>query len=245
MAQEDLYRAVFKRRSVREYAGPLDDESMAKVQGFISSLRPMYPGIRTELKVLSSRDVRGMFKVDAPHFLAFFSETREGYLTNAGFMLQQMDLFLSANGIGSCWQGGPKPLKEAKNASDLEFVILLAFGRPAEELYRSSAAEFKREPLERVASVSGLKEIMEPPRLAPSGMNNQPWFFIERRGGIDAYSAKSLFVDRMNRISLGIALCHLWLAAEHAGRKVAFMSNGSGAASPPRRYSYLVSATLS
>ena len=53
---------------------------------------------------------------EAPHFLAFFSEVKDGYAANAGFMMQQMDLFLSANGIGSCWQGGPKPIRESRAA---------------------------------------------------------------------------------------------------------------------------------
>jgi len=245
MVQEDLYKAIFKRRSVRKYAGPLDDGAMEEMQGFMSALKPMLPDIRTELKVLSSVDVKGMFKVDAPHFLAFFSETKQGYLTNAGFMLQQMDLFFSANGIGSCWQGGPRPIRDTMNLSDLEFVILLAFGRPAEEVQRQSVAEFKRQPLEKIASVSGLKELMEPLRLAPSGMNNQPWYFIERDGRIDAYCARSPLVDHMNRISLGIALCHLWLAAEQVGRSVSFASSEPGASNAPSKYVYLVTATLS
>nr|WP_243687870.1 nitroreductase family protein [Methanobacterium formicicum] len=28
-----------------------------------------------------------------------------------GFLLQQMDLFFSAHGLGSCWQGIPQPKK--------------------------------------------------------------------------------------------------------------------------------------
>jgi nitroreductase len=239
MASEDLYQAIFKRRSVRKYAGPLDEGAMDKVRDFMSSLKPMYSGIKTELKILSNPEVKGIFKVDAPHFIAFFSEKKEGYLANAGFMLQQMDLFLSANGIGSCWQGGPKPIREARYASELEYVILLAFGRPEEELHRKTSGEFKREPSEKIASVDGFKELIEPARLAPSGMNNQPWYFSSTGKAIDAYSAKSPIVDHMNRISVGIALSHLWLAAEHAGMKVTFMSQESKAADPPRRYSYV------
>ncbi len=45
-------------------------------------------------------------------------------------MLQQMDLFFSASGIGSCWQGLPKPDKDMLNSSNLEFIILMAFGKP-------------------------------------------------------------------------------------------------------------------
>ena len=65
-------------------------------------------------------------------------------------MLQQMDLFLSANGIGSGWQGMPRLTKEILNTSKLEFVILLAFGKPKERLHRETVSEFKRKPLREI-----------------------------------------------------------------------------------------------
>jgi nitroreductase len=132
MAQDDLYEAIFKRKSVRKYApGQLDAATMQNVVSKLADLKPLLPELRTELRVMTNPEVRGMFKVNAPHFLAFFSEVKDGYATNAGFMMQQMDLFLSASGIGSCWQGGPKPIRESREASELEFVTLLAFGPPA------------------------------------------------------------------------------------------------------------------
>ena len=245
MMENELYEAIFRRKSVRKYVSkPLDQDALAKVSSFIGSLRPMLPGIRVELKIMTSHEVRGLFKVDAPHFLAFFSEVKEGYLTNAGFMLEQMDLFLSAEGIGSCWQGGPKPVRKARNASDLEFVILMAFGKPAEDPHRKSVAEFERRPLAKITNVKGQDGLLESARLAPSGMNNQPWYFTDGDGFIHAYSAKSLIVDRMNRTSVGIALCHLWLAAAHSGMKVDLVSAISKDANPPKGYLYIASLAI-
>lgn len=71
----------------------------------------MFPGIRTGTRAFDNKEVKGMLKIDAPHFLVFFSEPEEGYLVNAGFMLQQLDLYLSAKGIGSCYQGTAKTVK--------------------------------------------------------------------------------------------------------------------------------------
>ena len=110
---------MFRRKSVRKYApGQLDSAKMAQVVSHFADLKPLFPNIRIELRVMTNAEVRGMFKVEAPHFLAFFSEVKDGYAANAGFMMQQMDLFLSANGIGSCWQGGPKPIRESRAASE-------------------------------------------------------------------------------------------------------------------------------
>jgi hypothetical protein len=42
-----------------------------------------------------------MMMKKAPHYIAVFSQAKEGYLTNVG-LLQQMDLYFSANSLGSC-----------------------------------------------------------------------------------------------------------------------------------------------
>ncbi|MDD1743932.1 MAG: hypothetical protein LUO85_04820 [Methanomassiliicoccales archaeon] len=245
MAQNDLYEAMFRRKSVRKYApGKLDQTVMEKVVAHLAELRPLFPEIRIELKVMTNQEVKGMFKVDAPHFLAFFSEVANESAINAGFMMQQMDLFFSANGIGSCWQGGPKPMKESMKVSKLEYVTMLAFGPPAEDIYRKSVAEFKREPLANISDVKGHDDLLEPARLAPSGANNQPWFFTGGNGSIHVSYAKSMVVDRMNQISSGIALCHLWLAAVHSGGKVELRNDRSEEANPPKKYSYAASMII-
>jgi nitroreductase len=69
---------------------------------------------------------------------------KDGYLTNIGFMLRQIDLFLSANGIGSCWQGIPQLNKEILENTDLNFVILMPFEKPNEPLHRTDISQFKR-----------------------------------------------------------------------------------------------------
>ena len=246
MAQDEQYDAIFKRKSVRKYApGRLDAATMQKVVSKLADLKPLFPEIRTELRVMTNPEVRGMFKVNAPHFLAFFSEVKDGYATNAGFMMQQMDLFFSANGIGSCWQGGPKPIRESRKASELEFVTLMAFGPPAEDVHRKSVSEFDRDPLAKISDVKGNDDLLGAARLAPSGMNNQPWFFSGGNGAIHVSSAKSMIVDRMNRISAGIALCHMWLSATHSGKNVEFRKDRSGDANAPRKYSYVVSLIVS
>ena len=78
---------------------------------------------------------------------------------------------------GSCWLGIPQPTKDAADSSNLEFIILMAFGNPKETLYRTSTAEFKRKPLTETTNIMGADELLEPTRLAPSAVNNQNWYF--------------------------------------------------------------------
>lgn len=241
---EELYQAIFKRRSVRKFVGKPDDPTTEDIRSFLSTLRPMLSGIRTELRLLSQDDVRGMLGVKAPQYIAAFSEVKDGYGANVGFLLQQMDLFLSAKGIGCCWQMGSKPARKIKGGSDLEFIIMLALGRPAEGVHRQSIAEFKREPLDKISSVEGMDDILEAGRLAPSGLNNQSWYFIGGHGIINAFNTKSRLMETMNRINVGIALCHMWLAATHAGKSSDFRIDPSPPLAP-NGYSYVATMDIS
>ncbi|MDU4962265.1 MAG: nitroreductase family protein [Sporomusaceae bacterium] len=247
----DLYSMIFQRKSIRKYElEPLTAEAMAGISAFAASLRPLDASFRTEMRLLPPAAVKhNLLRIKAPHYLAAYSETGPLYLTNIGFMLQQLDLFLAARGIGSCWQGIPRPVSEVRAASELAFVILLSFGRAREPLYRNSRQEFKRKPLSQVTDVDGLDDLLEAVRLAPSATNSQPWFFSGDRRRLHAYCVKTNFLkallyEQMNQIDMGIALCHLWLAAQTAGRTVAFVQDDAASANPPDGYYYICSADL-
>jgi nitroreductase len=244
MKEQNYYQAIFKRKSVRKYdLTPLDDKTLKDISEKIRTLKPMYDNIMTEVKLISDKDVKAFMQIKAPHYIVIFSEPKEGYLTNIGFMFQQMDLFLSANGIGSCWQGMPKPVKEIIHGSKLEFVIVLAFGKPLEPLYRENISEFKRKSTALISNITDADELLEPVRLAPSAVNSQPWFFTGNKNKLHAYCAKLNFLkafiyEKMNKIDMGIALCHLWLAAQNAGKDVEFISDADANNNPPTGYYY-------
>jgi nitroreductase len=244
------YETIFKRKSIRKYdLTPLDGHTLAEVMAHTSALKPLYNDIKVETKLLSQNDVKGLLLAKAPHYLAVFSETKDGYLTNAGFMLQQMDLFFSANGIGSCWQGIPKPTKEILKSSKLEFVILLSFGKAKEKLHRESVSEFQRKPLGEITDIKGADELLEPARLAPSAMNRQHWFFTGNASTIHAYRAKSSFLtafmlEKMNKVSMGIAICHVWIATKQFGKEVEFICDKEAQNNPPSGHDYVITVKI-
>ena len=245
MDQEKLYETIFKRKSIRKFeSAPLDQGTLEILRSEIASLKPMVPGIGTEIKILGTEDVKGFPKVKAPQFLAIYSEEKEGFAANAGFMLQQLDLFFSASGIGCCWQGGAKPAKNVPTVTGLEFVIMLAFGRPAEPLHRASVAEFKRGALSDISDIKGMDELLEPVRLAPSGINNQSWFYRGDAERIDAYYAKSMITDQMNQTNVGIGVCHLWLSAVHHKKAIDLVVEKPNDDRTPKGHRYVVSAKM-
>ena len=222
-----FYEAMFKRKSVRKYTEePLDKGVLESIEAYINNIESLYPDIKTEFKILPKDKVSSVIK--APQYVAVFSEEKEGYLTNVGFMLEQLDLFLSDSNIGACWIGIGNPEKEIKEKSELKFVILLAFGTGAEPIHRKGISEFKRKPVEQISNIDN--PLMEIVRLAPSGMNSQAWYFNQKGSEIDIYITKgnpikNALFGKGRKIDIGIAMCFLWSVAKHNDSRVQFISH--------------------
>ena len=213
-----LYDFIPKRKATRKYEmTPLSKEELSQIRQFADNLQPLYPDILIQYEIVGG--VKSILSVKAPHYFIIYGENKEGYLENAGFMFQQMDLYLSSIGLGSCWLGMAK--SSAEPQTKLPFIITLAFGKAAGSPYRE-LSEFKRKALSDISS--GSDERLEAARLAPSAVNHQNWFFASADGKIDAYQKKAVIglYDKMNKIDMGIALCHLFLATEQAGKGFVF-----------------------
>jgi len=199
---------IRKRKSIRKYDhAPLDDETLEKVREQIGSVKPLFPDIRYSIEIVNK--TKGMNNVKAPYYLLFRSEEKDGAYENIGYIGQQLDLFFSESGIGSCWLGAAKP--EEKEESAMPHVISMAFGKPAEPLHRELSG-FKRKPLAEISE--GADERLEAARLAPSAVNAQNWYFMAADGKIRCYRKKSgsllgFVYNKLHCIDMGIALCHI------------------------------------
>ena len=216
----NLYAAIWTRKATRQYdMTPLSQKALSGIAQFADILRPLDDGIATAYEIMDN--IKGGMTVKAPHYLIVSSEQKDGYLENIGFMYQQMDLYLSSLGLGSCWLGMAKPPTALK--SGLPFAITLAFGTAIGSPHREPS-EFKRKPLSEISS--GVDERLKAARVAPSAVNAQAWFFAADGGRIDAYQKHTLLSrvlgTDLHRLDMGIALCHLYLATEHTGKTFAF-----------------------
>jgi hypothetical protein len=161
-------------------------------------------------------------------------------------MLEQLDLYLSANGIGACWLGLAKP-KAITGKNGLPYIISLAVGFPATELTRAGTGEFNRKSVEEISRGDESFPWKEAVRLAPSARNKQPWYFIGEREKIHCYRTKIsgpsvLLFERLNLIDMGIACCYLQTAAHLAGRSLTF-GEDKDAPAAPSGYIYFTSAS--
>lgn len=245
MTNLELYNTIFKRKSIRKYdMTPLNDEVLAGIKDYTDKLKPLDDSIKYSFEFIGSKDVKFMMPVKlAPHYICIYSEKKQGYLMNAGYLLQQVDLYLSVNNIGSCWLGMGKPAKGIMNhANGQEFVIMLAFGNAAEQVHRESASEFKRKSIDEITSINGSEQLLEPVRLAPSATNSQPWFFSGNTQEIIVSRKKLNFVKEkllgeFNQVDIGISLYHMWLSLEHEGKTAVYDFRTAEA---PEDYEFMV-----
>ena len=211
----ELKEMIAKRKSVRKYTGqPVDAATLQRIRSFFDSAKPLYPDIKVHWQFMEKEQVRSLMPWKTPQLIAVYSEKKEGYLENAGFLFQQMDLYLQSIGLGVCWLGlGRVREKPQEVVEGMEFVILLAFGHPEGEALRQSKAEFQRKTLAEIADREDVR--LEPARLAPSSTNSQPWYFTHEQEAIHAWCslkglARHVGLGSMNRIDMGIALAHLY-----------------------------------
>lgn len=250
MDKADLYETIFKRKSIRKFdLNPLDENTLKEISDRLQRLEPLHDNIKIEFKILSPDLVKRRMMKKAPHYIVVFSEVKEGYLSNVGFMLQQMDLFLSANGLGACWQGIPTLKKEALESSNLKFIILMPFGTPQETLHRINISEFKRKPLKEITDIKGADDILEAARIAPTATNAQSWFFTGDKNLIHACyiepgRIKGLLTKKYPPMDVGIGLYHLKLAGEHFGRKPEIIFDKNLAKNLKKEYNYVASLKL-
>lgn len=250
MINSELYPLIFKRKSVRKFVKePLEASVLEDVKEQITKLEPLFQDIKTEVVVLGEKEIGGIFSIKAPHYLAIYSQEKEGHLLNAGYLLQQLDLYLSKQEIGTVWLGLGKPQENLKAKDALPYVMTLAFGKANETVHRSSISEFKRKAAAEISSVSGQEKLVEAVRLAPSSTNNQPWYLKGSEEEMSVYCKKMSMVKntffplgkKLISIDMGIALCHLKIAALHFEKDIEFTKDNK---SSIKDYEYVITAKI-
>lgn len=233
----DLYTPIFTRASTRKFdPSPLPADTLSQLEDFISQVKPLLPDVKLEHRIVSGNDVKGMALPKAPHFLLISGKEHPLRNTAAGFLYQHAELWLYAHGYATRWLGGVKPKQ-----TDPNHIIGMAFGKPTEPAVRKPE-DFKRKPLSEIAR--GTDSRLEAARLAPSGMNGQPWYYIADGGKIHVYYKPSLggLLGKMYNLTdldVGISLCHLAVAGEHEGKSFRFTVNKTGFPAPPAGFVYV------
>lgn len=218
MMDSRYYKEIFKRKSFHLFrnAGSekLTDSELRDIEEAWSSFEPLYPDIRTAIRIVPASKVN--FKRDAEYCILIYSETKDNCLMNAGYLGEQLDLFLVSRDIGTLWFGIGRP--DLKSFNGMDYVIMIAVRKIADPaLFRKDMFKSKRKALEEIWSgpTLGVAEIA---RFAPSACNSQPWYTVNKDGILTVSRYKkpgkrgimpAAAVSFYNRIDIGIFLCIL------------------------------------
>ena len=252
-------RAAIRRRiSVRHYeTKPVPEETLQAVVGSGKSSLALDDSIRIQFHLVREGRLVAQRMTpftgtkllfgSAPHFIVATSEEKPPFMLNIGFRMEQMILFATQQGLGTCWVGGM--FNEERIGTFLglekgERVIALTpmgypdtsfHGRMAHDAVELVAVNFgRRKPLRQIAfgpywespletEDGELLEALECARLAPSWVNGQPWrFLVSQRDVVAVADAKGRYRSvrqgrHYYRLDVGIAMSHFFLAAREMG----------------------------
>ncbi len=218
------YEAIGKRRSVRKFQmTAIDPRIMKQINCFIQSLAPLHPQAAYRIAVVEAYNTqkhvfKGMFLVQAPYYLVLSAKEHSFAAVNAGYVMEQIVLYLVSKGFATCYLG------DAKQKADLDQyrpMIVVAFGRAAVSAAKKPSARKKLTELVEQPPVAeqNARKILEAARLAPSALNLQPWRFQLQQGKIHIFMKKDNLMQtkrmkELNLLGIGIVMCHMALAAE-------------------------------
>ncbi len=241
----DVQDAIKRRKSVRSYDGKrLSDELVKKIESFLKSADNPF-GVKVDLKYLdagkfhlSSPFVTGEKAYVAGTVQAVpFAEAAFGY-TMESFVLYAQSLGLGTVCLGSISKR--KNFEAALNKKENQLMpCVLPVGLKAnrssirEVLIRKKVKADNRLDFEdiffendfssslRKKYAGDLLIPLEMVRLAPSAANLQPWRVVVNGGYAHFYKKKSgNFAEKgmdLQKVDIGIAMCHFDLAAKACG----------------------------
>jgi hypothetical protein len=211
---------IFKRKSFRKFDDTikLSSDELRDIDEKIKDLISLVDNIDVKYRIVRREETtckRGEY------CLLIYSEEKENFLLNIGYMFEQLDLYLASKDIGVCWYGMGKT--QESEYENLKFVIMMALGKGHPSEFRRDYTKCKRKETQEIWNgVSGLEAIAEVVKYAPSACNTQPWRVICEKNKLKIYrttNVKSIMpkdkVPFYNSIDMGIFLCFLELALLH------------------------------
>lgn len=262
---------VRSRRSVRTFEErPVSRQDLDQLFAFLVQTTNPY-GLPVEYKLLDGTKQKLSCPVVVGTDLFLGAKMKqEPHMNEAfGYSFEQMVLYAQSMGLGTVWVGGTmdrSAFEKAMELSDGEVMPCMSpLGYPAkkmsvrEGMMRKGVKADSRMTFEELffdgsfdtpltQEKSGkLCHALEMVRLAPSAVNKQPWRIVIKDNAAHFYLMRSKgfsgsAID-MQKIDMGIALCHFELAAKEDGFAPRFMLSEPAIATG-ERMAYIASFQL-
>ncbi len=267
---EDFYDVVMGRKSVRTYDGrALSAEDRERLEACISSLdNPFGVPVRFTLLDAAEHGLSSPVLTGETMFVAGTVAPAPHWEAAYGYTFEKLVLYAWSLGIGTVWIGGTMKRELFEKAAGLRgeerMPCMSPLGYPAkkrsirESMMRKGVGADERKPLRELffdgdfstplEVQSALSRVLEETRWAPSAVNKQPWRILRKDGLWHFYEKKDKgFVGAatgdLQRIDVGIALCHFMLGAEDAGFSSSLCIEAPAAALP-ENMEYVASVRL-
>ena len=252
---------ILTRKSVRSYDGrPIEAETLAKIEDFANETQNPF-GIPVSFVFLDAkeRELSSPVLTGEPLYVAGkVGKVPYGDVA-FGFSMEHLLLYAWSLGVGSVWIGGTmkRELFEAAGGKGPEerMPCVSPLGYPAakkslrETVMRRGVGADSRLPGEKLFFCDSFdtplpgkapepcSDLLEFVRWAPSAVNKQPWRVVLRGDRYHFYlkhdkGYTSDAVGDMQKIDLGIALCHFVLGAELNGLTASVQVADPGIAIP-------------
>lgn len=220
--EERLYQMIFKRRSFHIFkdTGSLSALELDEIRARFADCKPLTADIRVDMRIVPADQTT--CKRGQEYCILLYSEPKEGYLQNIGYIGEQLDLFLASMNIGALWFGIGKTAERTYHG--LDFVIMIAIAKMPGDKFRRDMFKSKRKTMGEIWAGEPYPDIANIVRFAPSACNTQPWIVESAENVLSVYRYKkpgkrgimpAARVTFYNRIDMGIFLLFLELCLEH------------------------------
>ena len=100
----DYYTQIFKRKSFHIFKSTdtLSGDEIQELKDFIKNVKPLDSEIKTEICIVPEKE--STCKRGGEFCILFYSETKDEYLQNIGYIGEQIDLYLASKNIGALLQ---------------------------------------------------------------------------------------------------------------------------------------------
>lgn len=222
---KELYNMIFKRKSFHLFRNiensSISENDIERIVAVYEALIPLYSNIKTAIRIVPANETT--CKRGQQFCILLYSEKKDNYLQNIGYLGEQLDLYLVSQNIGTLWFGIGKT--DEPSFRGLDFVIMIAMSKiDDEKKFRKDMFKSKRKPTSEIWFGEPIVGITDIVKYAPSACNTQPWIVEYTDATLKVYRYKKtgkrgiMPVDKVsfyNQIDIGIFLCFLDLCLQH------------------------------
>ena len=245
------------RKSVRTYEGQqIPEQTMRQIREFLNQDDNPF-GIPITFSILDAEKdgVNSPVILGANTYVAGKYQKQKNAEIAFGYSFEKFILYVTSLGLGTVWLAAPIDRKAFEKAVDLREDEVMPAVTPLgyaaqkrsvrENLMRKGMKSDQRLPVEKLFFEGDFQQPLQEEnagewasplamvRLAPSATNKQPWRAVTEGNKVHFYEAKNKGYDKestgdIQKVDLGIALCHFEIAAKEAGLSGRFIQSDPG-----------------